>query len=985
MNRSRSRLQTAAAQNKITAPGLPGLRRNLIASAVAAATFAGVPAFAQTADDQGDDDQAVLEELVVTGFRRSLENAIDNKRDAGTIIESISAEDIGRLPDISVADSIARLPGVTAQRTGGQAGAINIRGLDQGLVLSTLNGREQVATSGGRAIDFSQYPSELISGVDVYKGSEAKLIEGGLGGTVALKLARPLSQSLDKQHNLNLNLRASYNDLAGDSVDSDDYGYRGSFTYRGLFADETFGVVLGYARLQQANVASRFGTDTFTQTGSDFDGNGVNDFVPFRYGAEELGGEDTRDAYIASFQWQPNDDFELTFDSYYSQFDSTGFARGVTVIGPQSIGGGTTLTNARVSNDVIIGGTYTRDAGSPITDPNNPFSTGACCGGFAITPSSDTQTRDFDNEILNLGLGAKWYRGPWTFSGDLSYSDSDAFQPDTRVVIHQVNNGFQLNSDVQFDFLLNGLDVPQTFTLGNNFGDDPSQPYVGVYQSFPTQNDDTLDAAAFDVKYDFERVSGITSVEVGVRRSSRETSQERTGFAVGNEAGFYQFARNNADSPEANPNPFVNDIPGFSPVFVDPSFYSVEQFNGDFSGYPNYLAIDFDAVTGLFPGLTPSQLAGRAAAIAGGNLDFLITESFLVEEDTTAAYAQANYDVELFGIPVRGNFGIRAIDTEQSSDSNTILNGSPVPISIDYDYDDILPSFNAAFQLTDNHQLRLGLSKVIARPDLDDLRAGNSVNVDANTGIVNGNGGNTNLDPFEANQVDLSFEYYTDDGGIYTVAVFYKDLKTFIISQTLEQDFVAQGFIDPNNVNLNPGVTLNPIGEFTSPANGDGGFVRGIEFAFTQSFDELLPEPFNGLGVTANYSYTESSIALPDTQSGRGGNITLPGLSENVFNATVFYQNGGFETRLGYRYRDEFISRQRGIGEQLPINDEESVFDFQASYDFYEGGNLAGLTLLFQVNNLTDEPVVTYFSQPEQVSSNAFFGRQMFVGLSYAY
>ncbi|MEM6937589.1 MAG: TonB-dependent receptor plug domain-containing protein, partial [Pseudomonadota bacterium] len=272
MNRSRSRLQTAAAQNKTTATGLPGLRRNLIASAVAAATFTGVPAFAQTADDQGDDDQAVLEELVVTGFRRSLENAIDNKRDAGTVIESISAEDIGRLPDISVADSIARLPGVTAQRTGGQAGAINIRGLDQGLVLSTLNGREQVATSGGRAIDFSQYPSELISGVDVYKGSEAKLIEGGLGGTVALKLARPLSQSLDKQHNLNLNLRASYNDLAGDSVYSDDYGYRGSFTYRGLFADETFGVVLGYARLQQANVASRFGTDTFTQTGSDFDG-----------------------------------------------------------------------------------------------------------------------------------------------------------------------------------------------------------------------------------------------------------------------------------------------------------------------------------------------------------------------------------------------------------------------------------------------------------------------------------------------------------------------------------------------------------------------------------------------------------------------------------------------------------------------------------------------------------------------------------------
>ena len=191
-------------------------------------------------------------------------------------------------------------------------------------------------------------------------------------------------------------------------------------------------------------MSSRFGTDTYTQTGSDTDGNGVNNFVPFRYGAEELGGEDSRDAFIGSLQWRPTENFELNFDSYYSEFESTGFARGVTLIGPQSIGGGTTLTNAVVENDVIIGGTFTRDAGSPITDPNAPFTTDACCGGFGITPSSDTQTRDFDNEILNLGLGAKWTSGAWTFAADVSYSDSDAFQPDSRIVIHQVNNGFQL-------------------------------------------------------------------------------------------------------------------------------------------------------------------------------------------------------------------------------------------------------------------------------------------------------------------------------------------------------------------------------------------------------------------------------------------------------------------------------------------------------------------------------------------------------------
>jgi len=150
-----------------------------------------------------------------------------------------------------------------------------------------------------------------------------------------------------------------------------------------------------------------------------------------------------------------------------------------------------------------------------------------------------------------------------------------------------------------------------------------------------------------------------------------------------------------------------------------------------------------------------------------------------------------------------------------------------------------------------------------------------------------------------------------------------------------------------------------------------------------RAFD-WLPEPFNGLGVTANYSYTDSSIELPDTESGRSdSSIPLPGLSENVFNATVFYTYGGFETRIGYRFRDEFISRQQGIGEQLPITDTESVYDFQSSYRFADGSRYQGLTLLFQVDNLTDEAFTNYFNSPEQLSSNALFGRQIFVGASY--
>ncbi|MEO1201647.1 MAG: TonB-dependent receptor [Pseudomonadota bacterium] len=952
----------------------------LLASAIASAlALAPAGAMAQNAGEE-DDSAAVVEEIVVTGFRSSLLSAINIKRSADQVKESLAAEDIGRLPDISIAESLARLPGVTAQRTGGQAGALNIRGLDQGLILSTLNGREQVATSGGRAIDFSQYPSELIAGADVYKSPEAKQIEGGLAGTVALKLARPLDISRDLDHTFAANLRGAFNDRAGDSVDSDDNGYRASLTYQGVFADETVGLTLGYARLVQPNVESRFGSDIFTQTGTDNDGNGVNDFIAFRYSAEELGGEDVRDGFVLGLQWRPSDSFDLAFDSYYSDFESTGFARGVTIVGPQTVGGGTVLTNAVVQNDVIVGGTFTRtaaSANSPILDGSDPFSTASCCGGFAITPSSDTQTRDFDNQLLTLGLTGTVYAGPWTFKGDVSYSESEAFAPDQRIVIHQVNNGFELNPEVVFNYQQNGINVPGTFTFDNNFGSVDGQAAIAGLQWFPTTNDDELSAIAGDISYDLG--GAFTSIDFGVRFSDRESSQFREGVSLGNDGGFYQFAQNNDD--EGPSNPFVNDIPGYSPVFLSADQYTIGRFDQEFAGYPDYLVIDFQQALNQFPNVSPNQNRPRDAFF-GDNQDFLLVESFTNTEQTIAAYVQGNFNADWGSVPVRGNIGVRYVDTTQDSTGSTILNGQVEPIFNESDYQEVLPSLNVAFELSDSDIVRFAAARVLARPDLLELRAGNTVSVDTNTGDVTGNGGNTQLEPFLADQLDLSYEHYSSNGGIYAIAVFYKDLDSYILPQLRQIDFVAEGFLDPDNVTLNPGVTLDPVGDYTSPVNGSGGYVQGIELAATQTFTGL-PYPFDGLGITANYSYTDSSVELPSTESGEAVNITLPGLSENVLNATLFYELGGFETRVGYRYRDEFITRQQGIGEQLPVSDTEQTIDFQATYRFDESSALSGIQLLFQVNNLTDEPLATYFSTPERLSTLGYFGRQYFLGLSY--
>ena len=230
----------------------------LISSGVA---FSAFPLYAQESPDTQTDEverpqEDTLERIEVRGFSTSLIQSLNQKRFSDTVSEQISADDLGGLPDVSMADALTRLPGISAVRTGGQAAQINIRGLSGDFVFSTLNGREQVSTSGSRAIEFDQYPSELISEAAVYKSPKASLIEGGIAGTVELKTASPLA--IEEQHKFSANMRGMYNDRASEISDATEYGHRLSFSYQGKFLDDTLGVSLGYARLFQPSVSTQF-------------------------------------------------------------------------------------------------------------------------------------------------------------------------------------------------------------------------------------------------------------------------------------------------------------------------------------------------------------------------------------------------------------------------------------------------------------------------------------------------------------------------------------------------------------------------------------------------------------------------------------------------------------------------------------------------------------------------------------------------------
>jgi len=942
--------------------------RNLPASANIKRLLGGASAFAMVAamatlatPSFAEEEEAELkvEELVVYGYRGSLANAVSVKRNADTVVEALSAQDIGRLPDISIAESLSRLPGITSQRTSGQSSAINVRGLPQNLVFTTLNGREQVTPNGARAVEFEQFPSELISGVEVYKSPKASLLEGGVAGTVNFNTIRPLSND---ERIVSLNVRASYNDRANEIFGANEIGYRLSAAYVDQFADGKVGLSIGYARLEQPDVAVRFAQFDFTGGSNDFNGDGVNDSPSFGFETTEDGGNETRDGIIATLQFQPTDNFSLDIDAYYSRFKSESFRRGVRITGPQAVNfGNTTVTDPVVSGSALIGGTFSRNTGAP-TDG----------GGFGLTAANVNDDLSDDDELVSIGSKAEYVSDRWTFTADFTYSRADseftnevsAILPLTSLdggvpgVSNSQPNTPVLNDDLTVFLDSNGtslpvIDISQDFT-------DTSQVFLSRFGVFPTDNTDELVAFAGSVEYEADW-GIISTIEFGARYSDREASQTRASIDFGNDAGFFQFAGN-----------FLTpiDLTGIS---------SVECFAGDFAanGFPCFLAVEDPR------GLVEDQVGPFEANQDAG---FTRIQSFTLKEKVFSAFVQMNIDAEVGDVPVSGNIGLRVVDTDQSSLSQDALeNGFPAS---GLEFTEFLPSANFAFEISENDTIRIGASRAFARPPIFELGAGFSVSFDAATQQLTLSGtGNPTLRPTIANQFDVSYEHYFENGGIVSLAVFYKDLETFVANERLENVDLSTLDLGSllNNFDEFVAAGGNPLGIVNGVVNGDGGYVWGIELGASIPFD-LFSEGLRDFGFVGSYAYTESSVDFTSSRSGSALTLDLPGLSNHVINATLYYENeSGFGSRVSLRHRSSFISPQLGIDNLLPNTTGETIIDFQTSYEFDEDHSLAGLSLLFQASNLTDEPTTTFFGSEAQTGTIQNFGRQFFLGASYKF
>jgi TonB-dependent receptor len=395
-------------------------------------------------------------------------------------------------------------------------------------------------------------------------------------------------------------------------------------------------------------------------------------------------------------------------------------------------------------------------------------------------------------------------------------------------------------------------------------------------------------------------------------------------------------------------------------------------------------------------GVLPDQF------VVGGPQDsWTMLQSGKVFEDVLSAYLMANIDTDVFNIPLTGNIGLRMVETKQSAtalqdvkgdpklgaqnitDDAGLINGQYAPSILGETYRDYLPQVNLNFRLTDDDQLRFAAAKVMSRPPINRLASDTSTSI-SDDGIISGSSSNNPyLRPFYANQYDISYEhYFTETEGAFVAALFYKDIKSFISTFTTpEFDFAAAGFFVPEYREdpVSGERTELKNGDYTTAVNNDkGGYIRGAEVAYTQIF-KFLPGIWQGLGVSGSYSYTESEIQQPTNLGGDSIEISLPGLSENVFTGTLFWEYDKFETRLSARFRDPFVSEQVAVNEQIVNYDGETVLDFQTSYQVTDN-----FGVLFQVNNLTDEPTKSYFGDELQTGTIQFFGRQYFFGVTYS-
>jgi iron complex outermembrane receptor protein len=874
-------------------------RTTLFAAALAGSLIVS-PVFAQ--DDEIDDTIYELDAFEVTGFAASQSAAIETKKLQPVIVEAVVAEDIGKLPDTSIAETLSRLPGITSQRVNGRSQELVIRGFSGDFSTTLLNGREQVSAGSSRSVEFDQYPAELLSGAVVYKTGDSSLVSQGISGTIDLRTVRPLSQG---KRILAFNSFYEWLEIDELNAGSKSDGYRVSGSYIDQFADNTMGLAIGVSITTKPGQGEQWNAWGYPDAA---DGNkvlgGAKPFVR----SSEL----DRDGYMAVFQYRPSTNFNMTVDVYYSDFKETQMLRGIelpfywssAVLEPGYTAENGVITNSTFSNvhGVVRNDIAEKSAKIYAAGLNLEFGNS---DGWESSIDLSHSFVDREETVLESysGTGSNQTGTPDTVQVDLTGGKGAIFTPtvdytDTSALVLTGPQGWGGNvvPEGQLGYLKEPIsedELTQITLRTGRFLDN----YMGAFSRFDTGINWTR-----RTKFDFE-------------------------------SGKYIAGANGATEL---PYPDLLGITDLS-----------------FIGIPGMASYDPLAVLN----------SGVYDLVVNPNAD-VQSADWNVEEEITTFFARAEIDTMFFDIPVTGNIGFQLIHADQhttgiaaSGQGDSVV---AIPLEGGTDYIDFVPSLNLNFMLTENDYIRFSVARQVARQKMSDMRIGNEYSVSDTDEIqIKASGGNPALEPWRANSFDLSYEhYFAENKGYFSITTFYKDLISYTYDETFEFDFSSYPIGDLNPIGTftlpenGEGGSMRGI-ELTASVTGDlfSEALSGFGLIATISFvDSSISPDLNNTDVPLpGLSDTVSSVTLYYERGGFSarisnryrsefrGDINTFGprsedfrtiSAESVWDAQVSYafnegpMEGWSIILQGYNLTDEPLSSFEG-------NDKRLVRDYQ--------------------------------------------------------
>lgn len=941
---------------------MTAVRSRLLATSALITTFglvAAGPALAQTAPaPQTDDGATQVEEIVVTGFRGSLERALSVKRNSTAAVDSIVAEDIAKFPDNNLAESLQRIPGVSITRMGGEGSQISVRGLGPDFTRVRINGIEAQATTGsnrGRGFDFNVFASELFSQLDVRKTPSANVEEGSLGATVDLHTARPFSQN---GFTAAMSAQASYNDLSEATnprfaglvsnrwdTPLGEFGASASVAYSekttlqngastGLW---NFGSADGGWCNPATNAVLCAGTNAAARATASLDTTRYPRFL--RYQDYRL--ETKRTGLTTTLQWRPQESTLVTFDALYSKFEGERNERQLESIG---------LSRAA------------SQGGKPETVVRDIFVDG---NGTALYMALDNVDIRSENYIDVYDTTFQQYTLNVTqqFGEKLSITLLGGYvKNDFNNALDYIAQMDRQNSDgYSYDMRESGMNFPAI-----NYGFDvlnPANWYIGPTTTAPGGTG----ASGPDIRL---RPNWNDNVYKTLQLDGTFILTPEVSFLFGVQAKEYEFIgtgqrlASESNIPALPAGTTVADVTekycGFAGLSLP-------------TGTPNcWLTPNLDKIAstyGIFSNTGRWLLSDTVASARGDNRT--------VTEKDVGAYVQATFDFRDRGAPIRGDIGLRYVKTSQESGFYATQGTSFAWTTAGKDYQDMLPSLNVVYEPVENLLIRFGAAKVMARAGLGSISAATNVSVAGGSRTVTS--GNPQLQPYRATTYDLAAEWYPARGAIISAAVFYKDISTYIQTVTDSMPFSATGL--PDSLLAGTGVNADATFQVSSVRNTPGGPLKGFELNYQQQLT-FLPGKLSNFGILANYTYVQADIQY---FLNAAGTLTttqpLLNLSKHNWNGTIYYEDGPFSARVSANKRDPYLTAvPSSYGIDVAGVQEATYIDATMSY------KVGQLTFTVEGINLTNEVNVSYSdSNAERLSDYFQSGRQFSAGVRYAF